>query len=141
VPPASRVELTHFTVDMALSAVSDPSGAFLASTATWSPVANALDAGYAAVRHPARACVAPCHPWFPRLPAARAARTAVPNHSPKRTFRVSSSCPVGRVRDSYSSGRRARSHRRPDDVGSTDASRSATTIASPAARVSAMISP
>jgi glyoxylase-like metal-dependent hydrolase (beta-lactamase superfamily II) len=62
-------------------------------------------------------------------------------HSPKRTRRVSSSSPVRRVSDSYSSGRRARSQRRPDDVGSSDASRSATTIASPSARVSAMISP
>ena len=62
-------------------------------------------------------------------------------HSPNRTRRVSSSSPVRRVSDSYSSGRRARSQRRPDDVGSSDASRSATTIASPSARVSAMISP
>ena len=62
-------------------------------------------------------------------------------HSPKRTRRVSSSAPVRRVSDSYSSGRRARSHRRPDDVGSSDASRSATTIASPSARVSPITSP
>src|SRR5207249_2759144 len=62
-------------------------------------------------------------------------------HSPNRTRHVSCSWPVGRVSDSYSSGRRARNQRLPDDVGRTDASRSATTMSSPSARDSAMTSP
>src|SRR6266550_259421 len=62
-------------------------------------------------------------------------------HSPNRTRLVSCSCPVGRVNDSYNSGRRALSQRLPDDVGRTDASRSATTMSSPNARDSAMTSP
>jgi hypothetical protein len=34
---------SHFAVDIALSVVSDPSGAFLANTATWSPAAKSLE--------------------------------------------------------------------------------------------------
>lgn len=62
-------------------------------------------------------------------------------HSPNRTVRVSRSLPVRTASDPYSSGRRARNQRRPEDVSRSDASRSATTIASSAARDSTMISP
>ena len=47
--PAEQMErqwmsLPHFAVDMALSAVSDRSAPFFASTATWSPAAKSLEA-------------------------------------------------------------------------------------------------
>ena len=50
-------------------------------------------------------------------------RSLAESHAPRLQL-----LPVRSVSDSYSSGRRARSHRRPDDVGSSDASRSATTM-------------
>src|SRR5205814_6497273 len=91
------------------------------------------------------------HPYFlslfhkKRAPACHSERRrregSAFGHSPNRTRLVSCSWPVGRVSDAYSSGRRARNQRLPDDVGSTDASRSATTMSSPNARDSAMTSP
>ncbi len=44
-----RTGVLHFAVDMALSAVSDPSGDFLASTATWSPAARVFETSLSSV--------------------------------------------------------------------------------------------